>query len=416
MRKITKRYFWLLLLFLAFPGCEAEDECSIDSDCDDSDFCTEDRCRLGLCSHLTVPGCCHTDADCGASFGPRCHMESDQCVECLSDADCNDDTKCTPAHKCQPNLGIPCTNNDECGSSWCLSETESGYPGGFCGLQCDNPQSCDSLACVPVMTGPTTCLPRCQSDQDCRPEYMCLPTAPDRGACFPHCTRDADCSAGGACNPWLGLCMGAAPGAANGAACTTDADCKGYCAREADTGAPGGICVSICSPSKIACPADDACVWQLSPYLGGANVCLPVFNAQTGCRPEYAPQLAIQYLAGADPQPVGVCQPACRNAADCAAGTCNVYSGLCNDPEVGAEHGAACGAHEECKGHCLFFWPDGYCTGPCRPAAPDCPGNGVCINLGILALCTESCQSDPDCREGYICDQNSRACLPPPQP
>jgi len=410
-----KRYCWLLFLFLAFPACETEDECSVDADCDDSDSCTEDRCRLGLCSRLNVPGCCHTDADCGPSFGLRCNPDSDQCVECLSDADCEGDTKCTQDHKCLPNLGILCTGNDECGSNWCLTEAESGYPGGFCGIECRGPEDCESFACVGVAGGKMTCLPVCMGDQDCRPEYMCLPTAPDRGACFPHCTNDADCSAVGACNPWLGLCMGAAPGGDNGAACQTDADCKGFCAREADTGAPGGVCISICSPSKIACPAEDACVWQLSPYLGEANICLPTFNPQTGCRPEYAPQLAIQYLAGTEPQPVGVCQPACRNDADCAMGTCNIYSGLCSDPVQGAEHGAACVTHEECKGHCLFFWPEGYCTGPCRPAAPDCPGNGVCINLGFLALCTESCQSDTDCRDGYVCDQNALACLPPPE-
>jgi hypothetical protein len=212
----------------------------------------------------------------------------------------------------------------------------------------------------------------------------------------------------------MGLCGGAGPGGDNGAPCQTDADCKGFCAREADTGAPGGVCISICSPSKIACPADDACVWQLSPYLGGANVCLPVFNAQTGCRPEYAPLVAIEYLAGTDPQPVGVCQPACRNDTDCATGTCNVYSGLCNDPVAGAEHGAACGTHEDCKGMCLAFWPQGYCTGPCHLAAPNCPGDSGCLNLGIMTSCAENCQTDQDCRAGYYCEQTVYQCVPPP--
>ena len=411
-----KRYCWLLCLFLALWGCETEDECSTDTDCDDQDFCTEDRCRLGRCSWLTVPGCCHSDADCGVSFGPRCHTDSDRCVECLSDADCTHPEKCDViSHDCKaPKAGKPCASDAECDSGWCLTEADYGYPGGFCGMVCQAPENCESFGCVDVFGGQKTCLPKCLGDQDCRPEYMCLPTAPDRGACFPHCTKNGDCPLTGECFMWLGICMGDIPGGQNGAACQTDADCKGYCAREADTGAPGGVCVSICSPSKVECPGDDACVWQLSPYLGQANVCLPEYNPQTGCRPEYTPLVAIEYLVGVDPQPRGVCQPACRNDADCAGGACNVYSGLCNDPVTGAEHGAACATHEECRGHCLFFWPEGYCTGPCHLAAPDCPGDSGCINLGIQQSCAENCQSDPDCRAGYYCEQTVNKCVPPP--
>jgi hypothetical protein len=413
-----KHYYWLACLFLVFSGCETEDECSVDADCDDSSACTEDRCRLGRCSWLTVPGCCGSDADCGASFGPRCKTDSGRCVECLSDADCGASAKCdTNSNKCTaPKIGGPCTSDGDCDGGWCLTEGDSGYPGGFCGRECQVPEDCESFGCVDVFGGQKTCLPVCLGDQDCRPEYMCLPTAPDRGSCFPHCTKDADCPVAGQCHMWLGICMGDAPGRDNGAACQTDADCKGYCVKEADTGAPGGVCVSICSPSKFACPDNDACVWQLSPYLGEANVCLPVFEPVTGCRPEYTPLVAIEFFGDPEPRPVGVCQPACRNDADCSGGTCNVYSGLCNEPVVGADHGAACGTHEECKGHCLFFWPEGYCTGPCHLAAPNCPGDSGCLNLGIQQSCAENCQSDPDCRDGYLCEQTVKQCVPPPQP
>ena len=410
-----KRYCWLFCLFMALAGCETEDECSAVADCDDQDFCTKDRCRIGRCSHLGIPGCCRDDTDCGPSFGRRCKPETDRCVECLSDADCDSGNKCDPrTNTCaKPQPGQPCKGAADCDGGWCLTEADSGYPGGFCGVECQGPEDCESLGCVDVFGGQKTCLPICLGDQDCRKEYMCLPTAPDRGACFAHCTKDEDCPVVGECYPWLGICMGDVPGGENGAACTTDANCKGYCAREADTGAPGGVCVSICSPSKIACPGDDACVWQLSPYLGTANVCLPVFVPQVDCRPEYAPLVAIKFLIGVDPQPVGVCQPACRGPADCASGTCNRYSGLCDDPQVGAEHGAACGTHEDCKGLCLTFWPQGYCTGPCHVSAPDCPGDSGCIDLGIMTSCAENCQTDPDCRAGYYCEQSVSKCVPP---
>jgi hypothetical protein len=312
---------------------------------------------------------------------------------------------------------MPCAGESDCGGGWCLTEAESGYPGGFCGRECQTLEDCESYACVDGLGGRKTCLPACLGDQDCRPEYLCQPTAPNRRACFPHCTKNEECPVAGNCNPWLGLCVGTVSGGKNGAPCATDADCKGFCAREADTGAPGGVCISICSPAKIACPeSDEACVWQLSPYLKHVNVCLPVFNPQDGCRPEYAPLVATEFLIGEDPQPVGTCQPACRNDGDCSTGTCNRYSGLCNDPEAGAEHGAACKTHADCKGLCLSFWPDGYCTGPCHPAAPNCPGDSGCLNLGIMANCAENCQTDPDCREGYICEQSVHNCVPPPPP
>jgi hypothetical protein len=413
-----KPYCWLLCLFLAFPACETEDECSVAEDCDDQDFCTEDRCRIGRCSHLSIPGCCHDDTDCGPSFGPYCDTESDRCVECLSDADCDSGFKCNlQTHKCVPNLGAPCTKDDDCGNDGrCLSEVEDGYPGGFCAQACQSPEDCGDHICEDAPDGLKTCLPPCISDQDCRPGYMCRPTTTGQWACFPHCTSGAECPEAGTCDLWQGRCVAAATGGENGAPCTGDEDCKGFCKTDVETGAPGGVCMSYCSPSKITCPPNNVCAWQLNPYVDPAYACMPVFSPQVGCRPEYAPMLALGFTGGDEPQLLGVCQPACRGPADCSSGNCNRYSGLCDDPEIGGDHGAACGYHDDCKGLCLFFWAGGYCTGPCRPAAQDCPGDDVCIDLGILALCTKSCQSDPDCRDGYVCDQNSHSCLPPPQP
>jgi hypothetical protein len=149
--------------------------------------------------------------------------------------------------------------------------------------------------------------------------------------------------------------------------------------------------------------------------MENTSVCLPVFSPQVGCRPEYAPFLAFEFQTGnPEPQAVGVCQPACRGPGDCASGICNRYSGQCNVPEAGNEHGAGCDSHVDCKGMCLFFWPEGYCTGPCRPAAQDCPGDSGCLDAGIFALCTGDCQSDTDCRPGYFCEPTVFKCVPPP--
>ncbi|MBN2493031.1 MAG: hypothetical protein JXR96_00465 [Deltaproteobacteria bacterium] len=405
----------LCISVLGVYGCETQSECAADADCDDADSCTQDRCRLGRCAALRIPGCCHGDEDCGISFGPRCDTGSERCVECLVDADCDTGMTCElPAHTCfAPRAGAPCLGDGDCESGWCLNEIASGYPGGFCGRACQSTGDCESGACVDVPGG-RTCLPICRGDHECRSEYLCMPVAADRGACFPHCTLDAQCPAAGHCNRWLGLCAADTPGGANGAPCADDADCKGFCAREADTGAPGGVCISICSPARLPCPEDhEACVWQLSPYLGSANVCLPVFDREEGCRPAFTPLVAVEFLPEGDPQAIGTCQPACRGPSDCASGICNTFSGLCDDPLTGSDHGAACTSHADCKGLCLSFWTGGYCIGPCHLDEPDCAVGSACIDLGIQASCLASCQSDTDCRQGYVCEPTARVCVPP---
>jgi len=245
---------------------------------------------------------------------------------------------------------------------------------------------------------------------------MCLPVAADAAACFPHCTEAAQCPAAGACNMWMGLCTGDVPGADNGAACTSDADCKGFClpenpAPDVTTGAPGGVCFSICSAESPACPLDnDACVFILSPIFPGMLACLPVYDPVDGCRDYYEPLLGFDI---GNEQVVAVCQPACQDGA-CQSGVCNEYSGLCDRyPGDRADTGMPCTTHENCKGLCLEFWPGGYCTSPCDFANPQCPADDVCLHLGVQTSCGAACQIDQDCRPGYFCHETFKGCVAP---
>lgn len=483
---------WILIVVSAAaagwaPGC-AQRTCSRSTDCDDADLCTEDRCELGVCSHLSIPWCCHqgracvescrshcdaasnrcveclTDADCAELAGvlqicqdidcepcrgksvfweeeaPRCHPEWKQCVACLEDTDCPgadlprchpqkaacvgciEDSDCGPAEHCSPQTsscervpmvpGAPCTGDAQCQSGWCLGEEEAGYPGGFCGVPCGSPAECVAGACVDVPGG-KTCLPACAGDEDCRAAYMCLPVDAVHAACFPKCSRAADCPAVGSCDPWLGLCGTPAPGGENGAPCGTDADCKGVCATEEASGAPAGVCVSGCSAGRTSCPrAGEICAYTWSPFLGGLTACLPVFDGQAGCRDQYVPLVAFDLT---HQSANAVCQPSCRTGG-CQAGACNPATGLCGDPpRQGGAAGAPCATHTDCAGLCMDFWPEGYCTSPCDPAAPDCGPNEVCMDLGIHTSCGAACESDQDCRTdlGYICLPGVRACVMP---
>ncbi len=414
---MNHRLVFLILVTVTFylPACLSENEdCRQDRDCDDGDMCTENRCRLGRCSALRLPSCCYSHADCTADGRRRCDLDSQTCVGCLSDGDCPLETSCDLGrHQCigsADRVGEACTANDDCGGGTCLPENQTAMPGGFCAQECTEATDCASFACIQAPGGSMTCLPPCASDADCRPAYLCLALDATHGACFPHCTETAHCPSTGVCNPWLGVCFGEIPGQQNGAPCASDDDCKGFCLEENESRAPGGVCISLCSPGKTQCPvANEACLVTVSPFLNGLTACLPVHDRAQACRDQFAPLVALEL---ATEQPVPVCQPACR-ADGCSTGTCNEYSGLCNDPPGPGPNGAPCQDHPDCQGLCLGFWTGGFCTSPCNLAGPACPDGGPCMDLGVQTSCGVSCADDGDCREaeGYLCNP-AKICLP----
>jgi hypothetical protein len=112
---------------------------------------------------------------------------------------------------------------------------------------------------------------------------------------------------------------------------------------------------------------------------------------------------------------VGVCQPACQTG-DCQDENCNTFTGLCGDTSTGlGKTGDPCQVHEECRGLCMNFWTNGYCSGPCDPNDPACPPGSSCMNLGIHQSCGADCQTDQDCRasDGYFCEPNQKVCVHP---
>lgn len=167
--------------WLGFPTAET---CLVDADCVDTDVCTQDTCVAGVCSHTAIPNCCHTDDDCddglycngeetcgGDHFCDAgtpidcgtdvCDEATDRCVECLSNADCNDGDACT-TDTCSNNEcsstpvvcddGNPCTD-DACNSATGCVHTNNTNP---CddGLACTSNDACSGGACVGVDSCP----------------------------------------------------------------------------------------------------------------------------------------------------------------------------------------------------------------------------------------------------------------------
>ena len=103
-------------------GCS----CTTDSQCNDGDPCTADKCVAGACQHDPVPGCCTSDGQCNDNnpcTTDRCAVNVCQhdplpgC--CTGDGQCNDGDPCTTdrcaANVCQHDpLPGCCTGNGQC--------------------------------------------------------------------------------------------------------------------------------------------------------------------------------------------------------------------------------------------------------------------------------------------------------------
>jgi hypothetical protein len=133
-------------------GFTSDGECALDTECDETDSCTEDTCTDQICSRTAITGCCVDDAD------------------CADDNYCTDDTcqggTCVHSDNTNPcSDGDPCTQGDTCSSGVC-----QGTP-----LACDDLNACSTDQCVAG---------------ECRHDY-----APAAGCC----AADSECDDGDDC-------------------------------------------------------------------------------------------------------------------------------------------------------------------------------------------------------------------------
>ena len=93
----------------------------------------------------------------------------------------------------------------------------------------------------------------------------------------------------------------------------------------------------------------------------------------------------------------------------------------CGDPEAKESRatGEACGWGQQCEGGIclgeeLGGEPTGFVAGMCSELCTDmeCPGEGICADLGDGLYCLPGCGGDAECREGYICHPLYNACFP----
>ena len=84
--------------------------------------------------------------------------------------------------------------------------------------------------------------------------------------------------------------------------------------------------------------------------------------------------------------------------------------------------GGPCETSNQCQaGQECLDGPGGFCSRGCTEAGQtrDCPNDSVCTLFGKQLLCSDPCNVDRDCREGYQCvlthvGGNKSACAPKP--
>jgi hypothetical protein len=125
-----------------------EPQCTLDTDCDDSNVCTDDSCVAGTCSYANNTAPCDDSDACTTSdtcSGGICVGGSP--LNC-DDADVCTDDSCNPATGCvYANNTAPCDDSDACTTSDTCS-------GGICvggsPLNCDDADVCTDDSCNPA--------------------------------------------------------------------------------------------------------------------------------------------------------------------------------------------------------------------------------------------------------------------------
>jgi hypothetical protein len=218
--------------------------CNSNADCGDGDPCTTDRCQEGGCVHTPVADgspcndllfCTRIDACFGGvcvgsgdpcPAGRTCHEDRNTCVECLLDADCDDDNPCT-TEGCDASAAV-CfrgSNTDPCDDGLFCTVDDRCKDGVCTGL----PRPCAGGA--PCNEATMQCA-QCADDADCDDANPCTADSCLLGVC-----RNEPGSSGKACD--------------DGLFCTKTSACR------------DGHCVGLGAPCPVGSRCDeieDLCV------------------------------------------------------------------------------------------------------------------------------------------------------------
>lgn len=244
-----------LLLSVCFTilvtGCTGEappQQCTSNEECDDGTFCNGMESCEPESEAADSRGCLAGVNPCPEQ-ARLCVEQSQQCVQCTTDADCDDDVFCNGAEVCMNNACL--SGENPCGSETPFCDEDSDA----CLCLCTSDADCDDDA---FCNGVETCV-------DCACAAGENPCTDDGVFCngTESCDEELDtCSHSG--NPCDGVCCVEAEGACIFVAdcpCTTDDDCFDdgvFCNGEENCG-DDGFCHSSGDPCAGDCPFGGVC-------------------------------------------------------------------------------------------------------------------------------------------------------------
>ena len=255
--------------------------------------CPEGALCLGEQPDAVCLDGCADDTDCRDEY--ICSEAMVCQPRCLDDADCLPNDFCAVASgQCRPviegvTVGASCSNDSDCGiNGLCVTDSD-GWPEGFClAADCDESyaqSSCpDNSACVAAEeSGIAVCMVPCETDDQCRDEYLCF-----GGFCMPGCQADSDCPQGDSCDAASGRCYSDLSDVPVGAACRADQECgsNGACLQQEssthETIWKGGYCTGFFCDEISACPDGSSCY-----QLADVTMCLDECLSASQCREGY---------------------------------------------------------------------------------------------------------------------------------
>ena len=159
--------------------------------------------------------------------------------------------------------GSPCTTNEECEGTFCITQAEYGWPYGYCTGACNTLIPCPDPAstCVEFSVG-GFCLKSCDSAM-CGPGQTC--SDPGDGTpkfCIYSCTKDEECAGYGKCDVASGTCYVpedcAVAGDEDGdnLADCEDPDCAAGCQAQVDAACGAAVAVNIASNATTSKDGD----------------------------------------------------------------------------------------------------------------------------------------------------------------
>jgi cysteine-rich repeat protein len=186
--------------------CDGENtpECTIDTDCGDADFCTEDTCVSGVCNNIPKDGDGDGTPDCNDGCPDNKDKTASGACGCIdgeidNGEQCDGGTNCTADCACPEGLSVDINGDCGCGddASYCAAPEDQDN-----GICCASPTTECVIGYIGAEGDPDrTSTPQCKHPCDSEGDPVCPDSVVTvREGCFePFCDPDGFCRANLAC-------------------------------------------------------------------------------------------------------------------------------------------------------------------------------------------------------------------------